>query len=453
MPTNPKNFFVKLLDLREGADDKKTIIENVKDDSDFTSVRFWILVSAVLVASVGLNMNSIPVIIGAMLISPLMGPIVSMGVALSTYDWGLMRRSFRNFLLLTAIGIIISTLYFALSPISNAQSELLARTQPTIFDVLIAVFGGIAGFIGVSRARSNTVVPGVAIATALMPPLCTIGYGLGTWQASFIFGAGYLYLINSIFICISVLIVATYMKLPKKEYPDAEKKKKVNRVITTVTTIIVLPAIYLAYTFVQQNDFNQNAMKYVTQEFAEAGHVVIYQNLIYDRYQPTIELAILGERFTENDMRVFEAKLSQYGLVNTKLFIRQDSFALSEEEWNLILTQVQNDDQKISTLEARVASERASFMGPTRVYNEAKALNENITDVAIGTVQYGLTREGEKLSDTVILVKTSGSLTQDEGNKIIDWLKQRLEVLEPIIYFSPELQIEEVVEIENEQGR
>ena len=186
MPSNPKRFLKSLVDLREGAEDKKTIIENVKDDSDFTAVRFWILVSAILVASVGLNMNSVPVIIGAMLISPLMGPIVSMGVALSALtDWGLMRRSLRNFAILTAIGIVMSTIYFALSPINNAQSELLARTQPTIFDVLIAVFGGIAGFIGISRARANTVVPGVAIATALLPPLCTIGYGLGTLQAKF----------------------------------------------------------------------------------------------------------------------------------------------------------------------------------------------------------------------------------------------------------------------------
>lgn len=452
MPTNPKNFFVKLLDLREGADDKKTIIENVKDDSDFTSVRFWILVSAVLVASVGLNMNSIPVIIGAMLISPLMGPVVSMGVALSTYDWGLMRRSLRNLALLTFIGVAISTLYFALSPISNAQSELLARIQPTIFDVLIAVFGGIAGFIGISRSRSSTVVPGVAIATALMPPLCTIGYGIGTLQLKFILGASYLYIINSIFICIAVLVVATYMKLPKKEYPDAEKKKKVKRIISTVTIVIMLPAIYLAYSFVQQNDFNQNATKYIAQEFESEGHVVIYKNLTYDRQKPTIELAILGERFSETDIKIFEAKLPQYGLGNADLFLRQDSLALSEEEWNLILTQVENDDQKIATLEARVASERASFMGPTRVYNEAKTLNSKVTDVAIGTLQYGLVKEKAPLTDTVVLIKTEEALSQDEGFTIKEWLKQRLETSDLIIYFSPDLQ-EEIVELEDQQGR
>lgn len=448
MPTNPKNFFIKLLDLREGADDKRTIIENVKDDSDFTSVRFWILVSAVLVASVGLNMNSIPVIIGAMLISPLMGPVVSMGVALSTYDWGLMRRSLRNFVTLTSIGIIISTIYFALSPISNAQSELLARIQPTIFDVLIAVFGGIAGFIGVSRARSNTVVPGVAIATALMPPLCTIGYGLGTLQANFIFGASYLYLINSIFICLAVLIVATYMKLPKREYPDAEKKKKVRVIITTVTIIIMIPAVYLAYTFVQQNDFNQNASKYIAQEFEAEGHVVIYQNLTYDRKQSSIELAILGERFNDADIRVFEAKLPQYDLASAKLLIRQDSFALGEDEWMQILSQVQSDDEKIATLEARVASERASFMGPAKVTEEAQALNWKVRDIAIGTINYGTFEETGKLSDTLIRVSSFEPLTQPEADSIKSWLEKRLEANGILVYFSPEVQVEEVVETE-----
>jgi uncharacterized hydrophobic protein (TIGR00271 family) len=187
-----KDLFRQLLNLREGAEDKREIIENIKDDSNISSARFWVLVFAIGICSVGLNINSIPVVIGAMLISPLMGPIVSMGMALAIYDWGLMRRSFRNLLILTTISIVVSALYFALSPISNAQSELLARTTPTIFDVLIAIFGGLAGFIGLSRAKQNNIVPGVAIATAIMPPLCTVGYGLATAQWQFVYGAFYI---------------------------------------------------------------------------------------------------------------------------------------------------------------------------------------------------------------------------------------------------------------------
>jgi uncharacterized hydrophobic protein (TIGR00271 family) len=445
MFADSKRFFKNLVDLREGAEDKKTIIENVKDDSDFSAVRFWILVSAVLVASVGLNMNSVPVIIGAMLISPLMGPIVSIGVALSTYDWGLMRRSFRNFLILTAIGVVISTLYFALSPINNAQSELLARIQPTIFDVLIAVFGGTAGFIGISRARANTVVPGVAIATALMPPLCTIGYGLGTLQANFFFGAFYLYLINSIFICLAVLVVARYMKLPKRDYPDEAQKKRVNRIISAVIIVITLPALYLAYTFVESNTFNQNATKYIADAFEDEGHVVIYRDLNYDRDGGTIELAILGERFTETDMAVFNTKLEQYDLADTELVIRQDAFSLSEEEWRQLLLEVQSDDEKIATLEARVASERASIMSPSRILEEAQAFNSKLQDIAIGELNYGSIENDLTAARTVITVYSGEPFTQAEADQLRNWLTTRLQQEQLLVYFIPDV-IREPVE-------
>lgn len=422
------SYFKKLLDLREGADDKKTIIENVKDDSDFSSVRFWILVCAVLVASVGLNMNSVPVIIGAMLISPLMGPIVSMGVALSIYDWGLMRRSLRNLLILTAIGTLMSTLYFALSPINNAQSELLARIQPTIFDVLIAVFGGAAGFIGISRARTNNVVPGVAIATALMPPLCTIGYGIGTLQPQFIFGAAYLYLINSIFICLSVLVVASYMKLPKKEYPDAEKKKKVNRIITAVIVVIIIPAVYLAYSFVQQNNFNQNANKFIAEQFEAKGHVVIYQNVSYTAAGRKIDVAILGTKFSDNDMAVFRATLPQYDLEGVELSVLQDDgFALSEEDWTDVLNRIEGDDDKITALEARVMSERASFMSPTRLLEEAKSFNERITDIALGTLNYASLENELNAPTQIAVIYSSEPLSPDEVRIIENWLPSRIE--------------------------
>ncbi len=438
MPKNLRGFLRKLVDLREGAEDKKTIVENVKDESDFTAVRFWILVSAVLVASVGLNMNSVPVIIGAMLISPLMGPIVSMGVALSTYDWGLMRRSLRNFIILTAIGVVMSTIYFALSPINNAQSELLARTQPTIFDILIAIFGGVAGFIAVSRARGGgTVIPGVAIATALMPPLCTIGYGIGTLQAKFFLGASYLYLINSIFICLAVLVVAGYMKLPKRDYPDAEQKKKVNRVISAVIIVMVLPALYFAYTFVQQNNFNQNANKYIAQEFEAAGHVVIYRDI--SQRENKIELAVLGQRFTESDIAVFNAKLPQYDLDSVNLVLRQDEFSLSEEEWEQILLQVQSDDEKIATLEARAASERASFMSPSKILEEAKTINSLVSDIAVGMLNYGSLENEITGPRQVVTVYTSEPLSNDAAEQLRSWLRTRLQEDQLAFYFIPEI--------------
>lgn len=434
------SFFKRLINLREGAEEKHVIIENVKDDGDFSSARFWTLVFAIGACSVGLNINSIPIIIGAMLISPLMGPIVSMGLALSIYDWGLMRRSFRNLLILTAISIGISALYFALSPISNAQSELLARTQPTIFDVMVAIFGGMAGFIGISRARHNNVIPGVAIATALMPPLCTVGYGIGTMQPQFVFGAFYLFLINSIFICLSSLVVASYLKLPKHEYLDAAKKKRVNRIITAITIIIIIPAAYTAYTFVKSTNFQQDANEFITNVFEDRGYVVIYKNVEYGRTDQRIELAFLSETFSDEQIAEFEDRLGDYGLAGTELLIRQDNFSLTEDEWEALLTDVRSDSEKAQTLELRLESERMSFESPVRLLDEAQTINNKIENLAVGELVYGdlLNETGE--SHKIALVYTSSTstpLTIGEAGAMENWLKTRLENDTLSVYFEP----------------
>jgi len=435
-----QQFFKQLLNLREGAEDKHTIIENIKDDSDFSSARFWVLVFAIGACSVGLNINSIPVIIGAMLISPLMGPIVSMGMSLAIYDWGLMRRSFKNLLLLTAISIIISAIYFALSPISNAQSELLARTSPTIFDVLIAIFGGLAGFIGLSRAKSGNIVPGVAIATAIMPPLCTVGYGIATLQPTFIYGAFYLFLINCIFICLSALVVARYLKLPKREYPDAAHKRKVNRFITVIIVVITSPAIYLAYTFVDQNNFNQNAEQYIARVFEDAGYVIIHKDINYSRTDSSIEVAFLAERVTNAQIDSFAARLPDFNLINTELIVRQNAFSLSEAEWTAVLNDLQNDDEKVIALENRLESEQRSFKSPIRLLQEAKAINPIVQNIAVGAIQYGAS-DSLDTDQTVVLLYTDTnqealSLSEADGFKL--WLQTRLDTQNLLLIVSPQ---------------
>lgn len=434
------SFFKRLINLREGAEEKHVIIENVKDDGDFSSARFWTLVFAIGACSVGLNINSIPIIIGAMLISPLMGPIVSMGLALSIYDWGLMRRSFRNLLILTAISIGISAIYFALSPISNAQSELLARTQPTIFDVMVAIFGGMAGFIAISRARHTYVVPGVAIATALMPPLCTVGYGIGTGQMQFVYGAFYLFLINCIFICLSALVVASYLKLPKHEYLDVAKKKRVNRIITAITIVIIIPAVYTAYTFVKSTNFTQDANDFITNVFENRGHVVIYRDVEYSRTNQKIELAFLSENFSEDQIAEFKDRLNDYGLDGTELKIRQDNFSLTEDEWQALLADVRNDSEKAQTLELRLESERMSFESPVRLLEEAQTINTKIENLAVGELVYGDIAKETGETHKIAFIYASGTstpLTVGEAGALENWLKTRLDNDTLQIYFEP----------------
>jgi hypothetical protein len=236
------------------------------------------------------------------------------------------------------------------------------------------------------------------------------------------------------------------MKLPKRDYPDAIKKQKVNRIITAVTVIITLPAIYLAYTFVQQNNFNQNATKYISESFVDEGYVVIYQNVEYSRGGSTIELAVLGERFTETDMAVFNTRLEQYDLADTELVIRQDNFSLSEEEWRQLVLEVQSDDEKIAALEARVASERASLMSPSRILNEAQAFNSKLTDIAIGELNYGSIENELTAARTVITVYANEPVTQSEANQLRNWLRTRLEQEQILVYFIPEVLLEETEE-------
>lgn len=432
-----RKFLRKILDLREGSEEKDVIIENVKDDSDFSSPRFWTLVFAIGVASVGLNINSVPVVIGAMLISPLMGPIFSVSLALAINDWGLMRRSLRNLSILVVISIVISAIYFALSPISNAQSELLSRIQPTIFDVLIAIFGGAVGFIGVSRERYNNIIPGAAIATALIPPLCTVGYGIGTWQIEFIFGAFYLFLINCIFICLSALLVAKYLKLPKVKYTSEDHQKKVRRIITAIIIIITTPAIFLAITFVRQNNFTQNADKFIASTFTDKGSVIIYKNISYSATKKSIELAFLSDRFSDEQITEFEERMKDFSLVNTTLNIRQNGQSMSDEELRAVLSEVKSNDEKMLALEALLKSEQTAGNDPVRVLEELKTINPLVSNISIGNLESGL---GDVEQEAVVIIysdENSRPLNKTEADMIANWLSKRLQQQNLLTYFNP----------------
>jgi len=401
-------------------------------------------VFAIGIASIGLNINSIPLVIGAMLISPLMGPIVSIGMSLAIHDWHLMRKSFSNFLILMCISIFISTIYFSLSPITNAQSELLARTEPTIFDVLVAIFGGMAGFIGVSRSRHSNVIPGVAIATALMPPLCTIGYGIGTMQPKFVYGALYLFIINSVFICLSSLLVSKYLKLPKKKYEDEAFQKRVRRIITTVIVIIVSPAIYLAITFVERNDFYLHADEYLQTVFEERDYVIIYKDLEYHKDASKIEIAFLSERFSQEQIDEFRARLVDFDLEGVELHIRQTGNSLTEQEWNDLITSRQSDSEKVLALEARLATEQFALPESRQILAELQAIDERIKDIGFGSNNFASnfkdTEDGGQEHATFVVHVYSDDLaplTTNEASLFENWLQKRFNNEDMKVFFDP----------------
>lgn len=261
------------LDLQRDRDDPAAIIAAIERDAEFRGVNLWVLICAVLVASVGLNVNSTAVIIGAMLISPLMGPIIAMGVSLATYDLALLKKSSKNYCVAVLFGVVSSAIYFALSPLKEPQSELLARTSPTLWDVLIAFFGGLAGIIAsTSREKKFTVIAGVAIATALMPPLCTVGYGLALQEWRFFFGAFYLLAINTVFISTAAYAVAQLLRFPNRMEGESGRQR-VRRIIWAVVIATALPSIYLAWRVVEQTIHPNNAFaSYVQTEFQLPQH-------------------------------------------------------------------------------------------------------------------------------------------------------------------------------------
>ena len=302
-------------------DEFDKIHASIEQDIIFKGTNLWILMFAIIVASVGLNLNSTAVIIGAMLISPLMGPINGMGYSIATYNFPLFRRALNNFAFAVAASIFASTLYFAISPVSTAHSELLARTSPTIYDVLIALFGGMAGIVAISSKQKGNVIPGVAIATALMPPLCTAGYGLATAQFSYFFGAFYLFTINTVFIAFAATAISVRLKFPVTNLVNRASKIRVTRWISTVLVITIIPSIYFGYGLVQKEKFISNAGK-----FTQLVSVIDASFLLKSEVNPTTKTITLiygGKSLTDQQEEQIRERARFFYLGEARLFIKE----------------------------------------------------------------------------------------------------------------------------------
>ena len=251
----------------------------IRANTRVSGTNMWVLIFAIAVASIGLNVNSTAVVIGAMLISPLMGPIVGMGYGLAVGDTTLIRQAARNIIIFVVISLITATLYFLLTPLKGAQSELLARTQPTLWDVLIAFFGGSAGIVALTRKEGGNAIPGVAIATALMPPLCTAGYGLAHGNWHYFLGASYLFAINCVFIAFSTLLFSKLLKLPRRGLVKESKRRLHSIMITAVVLAVMIPSGYMASGLVRQEIFNTRANAAIATAQQQEGFFVLRKML------------------------------------------------------------------------------------------------------------------------------------------------------------------------------
>lgn len=335
-------YLKTLFDLRADADESGTI-DGIKKSVDFTGSNLWALVCAIFIASIGLNTNSTAVIIGAMLISPLMGPITGMGLALGTNDLELLKRSARNLGIAVLISILTSTLYFFISPLQEVQSELLARTRPTIYDVLIATIGGLAGIIAGSRqSKINNAIPGVAIATALMPPLCTAGFGLATGRPSFFFGAFYLFAINSVFICFSTFLIVRFLRFKRVSFLNRARERRVKTYMALFALGTLLPSIYTAWDVIQESVFESRARAFLSANFNFSESQVIRSQFEYRSGKPLIKVTLIGEPLSVESQAQLRNRLAFYNLSQTELQLTQPRSGSEDlaKQFNALNTQL-----------------------------------------------------------------------------------------------------------------
>ena len=431
-------FLTRHFDLRQEKEDEEESIESLKKGVEFRGTNLWVLIFAIFLASLGLNTNSTAVIIGAMLISPLMGPIMGFGLGLGITDFELVKRSLRNYLTATLFSVVTATIYFLISPISEAQSELLARTSPTIYDVLIAFFGGLAGIVAGSTKSKGNVIPGVAIATALMPPLCTAGFGLATGNLSYFLGAFYLYFINTVFISLSTYIVVRVLKYPNKEFLDKKSAMVVRRYMMIIVTCTIIPSLYLTYRVLRNTVFDEQVRSFVNKELDFPNTQVLSRTVAVDTAgRKALNVVLLGDEVPDMMIEAARARMTDYGLGGIGLNIQQgfgsdvdinelksvlmkDLYKNNEE---LIQAQaVQIDSLKHTVDRYRRASHLALSLTPELrvLYPQVERLACTPTIIA-NTVQ--------DKPDTVLLVyvKVKNALTPDEQRKLSQWMGARTE--------------------------
>ena len=354
-----------------GADaaSQEEVNSNVQKGIMIKGTNLWVLIFAIFIASLGLNTNSTAVIIGAMLISPLMGPIIGMGYSMGVYDFALLKESFRNFIIMIVVSLITSAIFFTLPLISATQSELLARTQPTTYDILIALFGGLAGMVAQTRKdRTGTVIPGVAIATALMPPLCTVGYGLATFQFRFMMGALYLFTINSIFIALASFIVTRVMKFKMIGELDPLKIKKLKSAMIAVIILVTFPSILIAISIIKRSNFEANYKHFVEEAFNYDNTFVVESSAESNpgrKKQSVIEVRLFGEPLSDNVVNNIRGQMSSvYHLPKVDLVVRQSN----QEGGGIAITALQSNytdmlnekNLQISRLQEQLSSIRAA---------------------------------------------------------------------------------------------
>ncbi|MCM1355544.1 MAG: TIGR00341 family protein [Staphylococcus sp.] len=439
MASSIKNYLVRYFTLTDDLLPQADAESTIRDGVSFKGTNMLILILAIFIASLGLNTNSTAVIIGAMLISPLMGPIIGIGLGVGIQDFELLKRSLRNLVMAAAFSVLTSTIYFLISPVSEGHSELLARTSPTIYDVLIGFFGGGAGIVAIGSKSKGNVIPGVAIATALMPPLCTAGYGIATWQFNYFLGAFYLFLINSIFIGLSTFIGVKLMHYKPVVSVNPERSRKVRHIVYTVSILTLLPSLYLTYNMLRQSRFSANADRFISQQFNFPSTQVLSHSATIAHGDRVITVTLIGKVLPTDSLRIAMAsQLKNYGLEGARLHIIQgDSPDLSElknglpsmnDIYEFARTSISAQQVTIDSLRSIIALSRINDTISGRIAPEVKILFPQIEELAITRSVFGNISTQRLDTINIVLVKYGSSLPKGKEPEFVKYLEARLQL-------------------------
>ena len=439
-----KQFLYELLDFRHGTD-KKGTIEDIKGNISMKGHTAWVLVFSILIASIGLNISSTAVVIGAMLISPLMGPILGVGLSIGINDIDTLKRSLVNLGVMIGLSLSTSFFFFLIPLFRNETPELLARTAPDVRDVFIAIAGGLALIVALSRRSKQTnTIAGVAIATALMPPLCTAGYGLATWNLSYFAGAMFLFLINTIFIALATFVIVKYLRFPIVKYLNSTKRKRIARVASAVAFLVFAGSIFLFINLLNKNNYNQSAKQLIT-DFKKSGiNIIDEEDKNIDYKNKTVIIYVYGNKLSNEDINFWKEKLPEYGLEGTKLLIQQgvDDSDIRSEVKNLSDLYAQNQkiissrdesikekENKIKLLESELSKYYNNQIPFVQISKEAQINYSNLKELSFAQT---IKTDFNKI-DTIIVFNThwknNSSLSKEQKKLLEKWLNVRLKNL------------------------
>ena len=430
-----RSFLREYMDLKKDKENELETVDSIRKGVEFKGANLWILIFAIFMASLGLNVNSTAVIIGAMLISPLMGPIMGVGLSVGLNDFELMKRSLKSFLITTAFSVVTATVFFLLAPMAGSQSELLARTSPTIYDVFIALFGGLAGVVALSTKEKGNVIPGVAIATALMPPLCTAGYGLASGNLIYFLGAFYLYFINSVFISLATFIGVRMMHFKRKEFVDKAREKTVRKSIIFIVIVTMCPAVYLTYGIIKSTFYEAAANRFVNEQLVFENTQVLDKKINYEKKE--IRVVLMGSEVPDASISIARSKMKDYKLDESKLIVLQ---GMNNEALDVssIRAMVMEDFYENSERRLQEQRDRITQLEKTlEQYKEYDALSRTLAPElkvlypSIHTLSIARSLEvrvDSLKADTVTLavMKFAKQPTEAEKTKISEWLKARV---------------------------